>query len=140
MPKRGFFMSSKTKVGIIATLLEFCVGVMLLIGGIWALMNGGDEAAAAVSKLFGSGVIKLAFGVVELVAGLFLVLRVFIGDKLGAFGNILMIIIAVLWLIGIFCADVIGFGTGSAAAILSNLYKLVRDLIIFAAILVNVRF
>ncbi len=131
-------MASRTRseLSIISVILQLSVGAMLFIGGIWALMNGGDEAAKAVATILKNNIFVVVFGVIELIAGLFLILKVFIGDRLGSFGTILMIIIAVCWAIGVFCADIIGFSTGSAASILSSLYRLARDLIILSSILI----
>ncbi len=92
-------------------LMQIALGAMLAIAGIWALMGGGDFGAKAIGGLLNGTVGKICviiFGVIELLAGIFLILELFMGDIFGKIDNILMLIIIIVWIIAIVLADFIG--------------------------------
>ena len=114
-------------------LLQIAVGAMLTVAGIWALQGGGDAGVAAIRDLIGAknleSILCIVFGIIELIAGVFLILELFIGDKFGALGKVLMIIIMIL-----------GGGSllnhGSHWNFLSWLYNFAYHLIVLGAIVV----
>ena len=96
-------------------LLQIAIGAMFTVAGIWALQGGGDAGVAAIRRLIDAknveSILCIVFGVIELIAGVFLILSIFIGDKFGSFGKILMIIIMVVWIIAIVLIDFLGDGS-----------------------------
>ena len=125
-------------------LLQIAIGAMFTVAGIWALQGGGDAGAAAIRRLIDAknveSILCIVFGVIELIAGVFLILSIFIGDKFGSFGKILMIIIMVVWIIAIVLIDFLGDGSllnhGSRWNFLSWLYNFAYHLIVLGAIVV----
>ena len=72
-------------------ILQIAVGAMLAVGGIWALQGGGDFAARAIKGLVSGNVGKIlviVFGVIELLVGVFMILKIVIGDRFGSFGTV----------------------------------------------------
>ena len=96
-------------------LLQIAVGAMLTVAGIWALQGGGDAGVAAIRSLIENrnveSILCIVFGIIELIAGIFLILSLFIGDKFGDLGKILMIIIMIVWIIAIVLIDFLGSGS-----------------------------
>ena len=125
-------------------LLQIAIGAMLTVAGIWALQGGGDEGVAAIRYLIGArdleNILCIVFGIIELIAGIFLILELFIGDKFGSLGKILMIIIMIVWIIAIVLIDFLGGGSllnhGSHWNFLSWLYNFAYHLIVLGAIIV----
>ena len=125
-------------------LLQIAVGAMLSVAGIWALQGGGDAGVAAIRDLIDArnveSILCIVFGIIELIAGVFLILELFIGDKIGSLSKILMIIIMVVWIIAIVLIDFIGSGSllnhGSRWNFLSWLYNFAYHLIVLGAIVV----
>ena len=125
-------------------LLQIAVGAMLTVAGIWALQGGGDAGIAAIRDLIGSkdveSILCIVFGIIELIAGIFLILELFIGDKIGSLGKILMLIIMIVWIIAIVLIDFLGSGSlfnhGSHWNFLKWLYELAYHLIVLGAIIV----
>lgn len=102
---------SKKSVSIFWLILNIAVGAMLAVGGIWALQGGGDFGCRALSEVFHGDALKICkivFGVVELLSGIFIILQLFIGDRMGQLGSILKLIIVVVWVVAIVLADFIG--------------------------------
>lgn len=136
-------MSNKSNAerSFIGIILQFAVGAMLAIGGIWALQGNGDFGARAIKEVVNGDLGKIlfiAFGVVELLAGIFLILSLFIGDRLGKLTVVLMIIIAIVWLAAIVLSDFMGNSgllRGGAQNFLKWLYTFASHLIVLAAIL-----
>ena len=93
-------------------LLQIAVGAMLTVAGIWALQGGGDAGIAAIRHLIEArnveSILCIVFGIIELIAGIFLILELFIGDKIGALGKILTLIIIIVWIIAIVLIDFLG--------------------------------
>ena len=125
-------------------LLQIAVGAMLTVAGIWALQGGGDAGVAAIRHIIEArnieSILCIVFGVIELIAGVFLILELFIGEKLGGLGKILMIIIMVMWIIAIVLIDFLGSGSlfnhGSRWNFLSWLYDFAYHLIVLGALVV----
>ena len=123
-------------------LLQIAVGAMLTVAGIWALQGGGDAGIAAIKNLIDAkdieSILCIVFGIVELIAGIFLILELFIGEKLGGLGKILMIVIMVVWIIAIVLIDFLGSGSlfnhGSRWSFLSWLYNFAYHLIVLGAL------
>ena len=106
-------MAKKSSASIAKIILQIAVGVFLAIAGIWALQGGGDFAVNSLKKVFSGDVAKIVamiFGVIELIAGVLLVVEVFVGDKFGKFDNILGWIILIVWLAAIVIGDFIAKG------------------------------
>ena len=121
--------SAKAKsIGRLVLLLA--LGAMLIVGGIWAMQGGGDFGAKALASWLGKtfGVI---FGVIELVAGVLLVIECFTKDIFGKFDNILGLIIMIVWLIAIVVADII---KGDFSPFLPWLYNFASHVIILGAL------
>ena len=125
-------------------LLQIAVGAMLTVAGIWALQGGGDAGIAAIRSIIEArnieSILCIVFGIIELIAGVFLILSVFIGDKFGSLGKILMIIIMIVWIVAIVLIDFLGSGSllkhGSHWNFLSWLYGFAYHLIVLGAIIV----
>lgn len=101
-------MAKKSSLSIGRLLLQIALGVMLVIGGIWALIGGGDFGAEAFRSIFKGDARKILiifYGIIELIAGLFILLELFLGDLLGKFLNICILIIAIIWIIAIVLSD-----------------------------------
>ncbi len=119
-------MAKKASNSIGKFILQMALGVMLAIAGIWALQGGGDSAASSIRALFDGDMEKvmvIVFGVIELLAGIFLVAELFVGDRFGVFGNILEIIVIVVWIVAIVLMDFLG-GNLMKPNFLSWLYTL----------------
>lgn len=119
------------------TVLNLAVGAMLAVGGIWALQGGGDFAAKALRSLAGGDmgrVLVLAFGAVELLSGIFIVLQCFAVEKFGRLGYALKVVICVIWAVAIVVADVLN---GNFGNFLGWLYTFASHLIVLAALLVT---
>ena len=137
-------MSKSSNFSFGRLILQIAIGAMLSVAGIWALQGGGDAGISAIKYLIGArdieSVLCIVFGIIELVAGIFLLLQLFIGDKLGSFNNILMIIIIIVWIIAIVLIDFLGSGSllkhGPAWNFLSWLYDFAYHLIVLGALVV----
>ena len=122
-------------------LLQIAVGAMLTVAGIWALQGGGDAGISAIKYLIGARdferILCITFGIIELIAGVFLILELFIGDKIGSVGKILMLIIIIVWIIAIVLIDFLGNnGLFKQNNFLKWLYDFAYHLIVLGALLV----
>ncbi|MGN0728841.1 hypothetical protein [Treponema sp.] len=122
-------------------ILQIAVGVMLAVGGIWALQGGGDFAASAIKDLVEGdleGILVIVFGVIELLVGIFMILKLLIGDRFGSFGSVLVLIATVVWIAAIVLSDVLGAKgiiNGGTRNFLEWIYRFAQHLIILGAIL-----
>ncbi len=102
-------MAKKSALSIGRLVLQIALGVMLAVAGIWALSGkGGDDAYQALKGLFNGDVGKIlgmVFAIIELLAGILLVVEVFVGDKFGKFDNILGWIVIIVWIVAIVLMD-----------------------------------
>ena len=136
-------MAKKSALSLGRLILQLALGVMLAVAGIWAFQNGkGDDAVKALNNVFSgdaANIISKIFAVIEIVAGVLLVVELFAGDKFGKFDNILGIILIIVWIVAIVLIDFIGKGTGifngASSDVLAWLYRLANHLIILGALL-----
>lgn len=132
-------MSSKSNGSIFWMVLNIAVGAMLAIGGIWALQNGGDFGCEALTGMFSGdmkNIVRIVFGVIELLSGIFIILQLFIGDRMGKLGSILKLIIVIVWAIAIIMADFLNGGF-LKPNFLKWTYELAMHLIVLCALLVT---
>lgn len=118
--------------------LNLAVGAMLAVGGIWALQGSGDFGAKALSEIFSGDalkILKIVFGVIELLSGIFIILQLFIGDRMGSFGKILKLIIVIVWAVAIVLSDFVGGFL--KPSFLPWIYDLAMHLIVLMALLVT---
>lgn len=124
--------------------LQIALGCMLSVAGIWALQGGGDAGIKAIRNIIDQknieSILCIVYGVIELIAGVFLILELFIGDRFGVLGNVLMIIIMIIWILAVILIDFIGSGSlinhGSHWNFLNWLYDFAYHLIVLGAIIV----
>lgn len=123
-------------------ILQIAVGAMLAVGGIWALQEGGGDFAARAIKGLVSGnvenILVIVFGVIELLVGVFMILKIVIGDRFGSFGTVLALIAIVVWIVAIVLSDILGASgilNGGSKNFLEWLYTFAQHLIILGAIL-----
>ena len=130
---------AKTQYSFGRLLLQIALGAMLAVGGIWALTGGGDFGCTALSAVFHGDVLKIlkiVFGVIELLAGVFLIIELFAGDIFGKLDNILMIIIWIVWICAIVLGDFLSNGgLFKAGFSWSWLYAFASHLIVLGAML-----
>lgn len=101
-------MTNNSNFSFTRLLLQVALGLTLGVSGIYALQGGGDEAARAIKSIFSSdvsSVLVIIFGVMELLAGVFLLLSIFIKNISGTLGTVLMLIITIVWLVAIILCD-----------------------------------
>ena len=72
--------NKKRTVGTLV--LQIALGLLFIVSGIWTLQNGkGDEIASAIHSVFNKDlaqILCIVFGIIEIVAGVFLLLRLFV--------------------------------------------------------------
>lgn len=131
----------ETKRRTIGTIiLQIALGLLFLVSGIWSLQTGkGDEIAKAIRSLFNvdtAKIICIVFAIIEIVAGVFLLLRLFvpIGTNLD---NVLMLIIMICWIACIIITDFMGSSGlfNNFDNVLNVLNQLSRHLVILGAII-----
>lgn len=101
-------MAKNTSLSIGRLLLQIAIGALLIVGGILAFTGSGDFGVTAIRDVFSGTAEKICvivFGVIELVAGLFIILDIFLGNLLGKFLGICILIIAIVWIVAIVFAD-----------------------------------
>ncbi len=92
-------------------ILQLSMGVMLAVGGIWALQGSGDLAANAIKSIFEGDIGRVCviiFGVIELLVGIFMILKLLIGDRFGGFGKVLALIAVIVWIVAVILSDIFG--------------------------------
>ena len=136
-------MAKKSEVRLFWLVLNIAVGAMLAVGGIWALQGGGDFGCKAIKSVFNGDIAKIlaiVFGVIELLSGVFIILQLFIGDRMGSFGSILKLIVVIVWAVAIVLADFLGNGgllNGGMNNFLNWLYDFALHMIVLCALLVT---
>lgn len=134
-------MSKGSGMSLGRLLLQIAVGVMLAVAGIWALQGGGDAAVGAIKEIFSgdlSRILCIVFGIIELLAGVLLIIELFAGDRFGKFDNILMFIIMIVWIVAIVLVDFLGKGgilNGGTRNFLEWLYNFASHLIVLGAMI-----
>ena len=128
---------NETKSFIVSVILTIAVGCMLAVSGIYALQGkSADMAVKGLRSIFdgnAENIVVIVFGVIELVAGVFVVLKCFVGNL--PFSKVLSLIVVIVWLAVIILSDILG-GIGKPD-LLAWLLHLSKDLIIFCAILIT---
>ena len=136
-------MAKKSEVRLFWLVLNIAVGAMLAVGGIWALQGGGDFGCKAIKSVFNGDIAKIlsiVFGVIELLSGVFIILQLFIGDRMGTFGSILKLVVVIVWAVAIVFADFLGNGgllNGGMNNFLNWLYEFALHMIVLCALLVT---
>ena len=128
---------NETKSFIVSVILTIAVGCMLAVSGIYALQGkSADMAVKGLRSIFdgnAENIVVIVFGVIELVAGVFVVIKCFVGNL--PFSKVLSLIVIIVWLAVIILSDILG-GIGKPD-FLAWLLHLSKDLIIFCAILIT---
>lgn len=92
-------------------ILQIALGLLFIVSGIWILQGArGDEIATAIYSIFDNDVAKvlcIVFGIIEIVAGTFLLLRLFVFLNTNL-DSLLMMIIMICWIVAIVVIDFIG--------------------------------
>lgn len=130
-------MAKKSSASLGKLLLQIALGAVLIVAGICAFTGGGDFGTIAFSNIFkGSAlnVVKIIYGIIELVAGVFLILELFVGDRFGKFDNILNLIVIIIWLIAIILGDFI-YGLFRGASFLPWLLTFAEHVLLIGALL-----
>ena len=127
-----------TRKSIGTLVLQIALGLLFIVGGIWTIQGArGDELAAAFCSIFDNDiakVISIVFAIIEMVAGVFLILRLF-NTKLD---TLLLLIIMIVWIVAIILMDFLG-----SDGLLKNLddgflgwvNRFARHLLVFGAVL-----
>ncbi len=130
-------MADKKQFSIGMLFLQIALGALLVVGGIWAFTGTGDFGCVALKEIFRGDalkILKIVFGVIELIVGVFLIIELFAGDVLGAFGKILKFIVIVMWIAAIVLADFLaGGGLLKSSNFLGALYSFASHLIVLGA-------
>lgn len=126
---------------ISSLILQIALGLLFLVSGIWSLQSGnGDEIAGAIRSIFDGDIEKVlvvVFAIIEIITGIFLLLRIFVflGTNLD---KLFMLIIMICWIVCIIMTDVIG-PNGIINNLNSNflnfLYRFASHLLILGAII-----
>lgn len=122
--------------------LQIALSFIFIIGGIYTLIDGnGDELSAAIFYIFKGDfarIISIIFAIFEIIAGVFLFLRLFLNINT-VFDSVLMIILMICWIVAIICVDFIGikgiFQGSTKNAILPFLNRFARHLLVLGAII-----
>ena len=126
---------SKDRMVLGRFILQIALGVMLAVAGIWALQGGGDAAANAIARVINGSLghtLKVVFGVIELLSGIFLILESFIGDRFGSLDDILQIIVMIVWIVAIILMDFLG---GNFNLGLSWFYQFASHMLVLGALI-----
>ena len=92
---------AKKSFSVEKLIIQLSLGLLLAVGGIWGLQGGGDFGINSLKSVFSGSAENIAvivFSIIELLAGIYLVLELFIGS-LGKFKSILMLIIMIVWIV-----------------------------------------
>lgn len=122
-------------------ILQIALGLLFIVSGIWTLQNGkGDEIASAIRSIFSKDVaqvICIVFGIIEIVAGVFLLLRLFVFLNT-SLDTLLMIIIMICWIVAIVMIDFVGndgLFNNFDSGFLGWLNRFARHLLILGAVI-----
>lgn len=134
---------SKTESRSIGYLfLQIALGIFFLVSGIWTLQGGkGNEIASAIRSVLNGGaanVCCIVFGVIEVIAGVFLILRLFAAVS-ASIDTPLRFVIMIAWVVAVLLIDFIGKGAlprGGMGSFLSWLFRLSNHLLVLGALLI----
>ncbi|MCR4741569.1 MAG: hypothetical protein K5866_01685 [Treponema sp.] len=121
--------------------LQLALSLLFIVGGIWTLQSGnGDEISIAIKYIFSGDLARIlciVFGIIEIIAGVFLFLRLFL--NIGTlFDSILMIIILISWIAAIIVIDFLGADSlfnNLNSGFLGFLNRFARHLLVLGAII-----
>ena len=120
-------------------LLQIALGVMLVVSGIMAFQGKGDAAASAIKSILNGDAATIAIyavGAIELLAGIFLVIELFTGDRFGKLDNFLMIVVMIVWIVAIVLIDFLGkSGILNSKFSLTWLYNLASHVLVLGALI-----
>ena len=125
---------AKKSFSVEKLIIQLSLGLLLAVGGIWGLQGGGDFGINSLKSVFSGSAENIAvivFSIIELLAGIYLVLELFIGS-LGQFKGILMLIIMIVWIAAIVLAD---FIDGNFRNFINWLWGFAGHLVVLGAIL-----
>ena len=138
-------MSTRNSIGFGVFLVQLALGLFFIASGIMTLQLeggfmgrlqagfGGNEVATAVYSILNgdvANIVIIAVGVCELLAGLFLILRFFMG--VGKLADIVLIIIMIVWIVVIVLTDILGSG-GLLKGALSSFGSIITFLKVFSS-------
>ncbi len=134
-------MAKEKTFSIGMLVLRIALGAFLIVSGIITLQGGkGDDGVVAINYLFNGNLAKLLcilLGLVELVAGIIVILKLFVPIG-GALNSILMLIIMIVWIAAIILIDVMGKGgifNGFGRDMIHFLQTLASHLLVLGAII-----
>lgn len=92
-------------------ILQLALGLLFIVSGIWTLQGArGDEIAIAIHSIFDrdvADVMCIVFGIIEIISGTFLLLRLFVFMNTNL-DSLLMVIIMICWIVAIVVIDFVG--------------------------------
>jgi len=122
-------------------ILQIALGLLFIVSGIWTLQGGkGDEIVSAFYSIFSKDVAHICcvvFGIIELVAGFFLLLRLFVAMNTNL-DTVLIYIIMICWIAAIIVIDFIGKNgivNNMNSGFLSFINRFARHLLILGSII-----
>ena len=125
-----------------SVILQIALAAFFIVSGIYTLQGGtGDEAAAAIKHLFSGNVSQIVcviFGVIELFAGVILLIKLFV-NTVSVMDAVLMFIVMAVWIVAIVLIDILGSGGllhGCGGNILSYCRNLSQHLLVLGAIFI----
>ena len=125
---------AKKSFSVEKLIIQLSLGLLLAVGGIWGLQGGGDFGINSLKSVFSGSAENIAvivFSIIELLAGIYLVLELFIGS-LGKFKSILMLIILIVWIVAIVFSD---FIDGNFHNFMKCLWNFAGHLVVLGSIL-----
>ena len=138
-------MATKSSTGFGVVLVQIALGLFFIASGILTLQLdsgflgriqagfGGNEVATAVYSILKgdvANIVIISIGVCEILAGLFLILRFFMG--VGKLADIVLIIIMIVWIAVIILVDILGNG-GLLKGALNSFGSIISFLKVFSA-------
>ena len=138
-------MATKSSTGFGVVLVQIALGLFFIASGILTLQLdsgflgrlqagfGGNEVATAVYSILNGNVVTIviiAIGICEVLAGIFLILRFFMG--VGKLADIVLIIIMIVWIAVIILVDILGNG-GLLKGALNSFGSIISFLKVFSA-------
>ena len=136
--------SSNKEFSIGTLLLRIALAAFFIVSGIVTLQGGkGDECVVAIRTVFKNGkdianLLCIVMGIVELLSGVLLALRLFVPMD-NKISSILMFIIMIVWIVAIVLIDVLGKGglvNGFGGNLIAFLKTFAQHLLILGAIIV----
>lgn len=122
-------------------ILQIALGLLFIVSGIWTLQGGkGDEIVSAFYSIFSKDIAHICcivFGIIELVAGFFLLLRLFVTMNTNL-DTVLVYIIMICWIAAIIIIDFVGKNgiiNNLDSNFLSFLNRFARHLLILGSII-----